>query len=94
MTLIAVLPGDGIGPEVTAEAMRVLKQVCGDRLSFEEGLVGGSAYKAKGHPLPPETLELAKRAERFFSALSVIRIAILSSALCARSRRSLVCARS
>jgi len=63
MTLIAVLPGDGIGPEVTAEAMRVLKQVCGDRLSFEEGFVGGSAYKAKGHPLPPETLELAKRAD-------------------------------
>ncbi len=63
MTLIAVLPGDGIGPEVTAEAMRVLRHVCGDRLAFEEGLVGGAAYKAKGHPLPPETLELTKRAD-------------------------------
>ena len=63
MTLIAVLPGDGIGPEVTREAVRVLKKVCGDRLSFEEALVGGSAYKATGHPLPPETLALAKRAD-------------------------------
>ena len=63
MTLIAVLPGDGIGPEVTAEAMRVLRHVCGERLSFEQGLVGGAAYKAKGHPLPPETLELTRRAD-------------------------------
>lgn len=63
MTLIAVLPGDGIGPEVTAEAMRVLRHVCGERLSFEQGLVGGAAYKAKGHPLPPETLKLARRAD-------------------------------
>jgi 3-isopropylmalate dehydrogenase len=63
MTLIAVLPGDGIGPEVTAQAVRVLRNVCGDRLSFEEALVGGAAYKAKGHPLPPETLDLAKRAD-------------------------------
>ena len=63
MTLIAVLPGDGIGPEVTREAVRILKTVCGDRLTFEEALVGGSAYKATGHPLPVETLALAKRAE-------------------------------
>jgi 3-isopropylmalate dehydrogenase len=61
--LIALLPGDGIGPEVTAEARRVLDAVCGDALSYEEGLVGGAAYKAKGHPLPPETLDLAKRAD-------------------------------
>ena len=63
MTLIAVLPGDGIGPEVTEQAVRVLKTVCGDRLTYETGLVGGAAYKAKGHPLPPETLDLAKRAD-------------------------------
>ena len=63
MTLIAVLPGDGIGPEVTREAVRVLKAVCGDRLTYEEGLVGGSAYKATGHPLPPATLDLARRAD-------------------------------
>lgn len=63
MTLIAVLPGDGIGPEVTAQAVRVLDKVCGDRLSYQEGLVGGAAYKAKGHPLPAETLDLVKRAD-------------------------------
>ncbi len=63
MTLIAVLPGDGIGSEVTRETIRVLERVCGDRLSYEEAPVGGAAYKAKGHPLPPETLDLARRAD-------------------------------
>jgi 3-isopropylmalate dehydrogenase len=61
--LIALLPGDGIGPEVIAEARAVLEIVCGDMLTFEEALVGGAAYKATGHPLPPETLDLAKRAD-------------------------------
>jgi 3-isopropylmalate dehydrogenase len=61
--LIATLPGDGIGPEVTAQAVRVLKAVCGDRLTFEEAPVGGAAYKSAGHPLPPGTLDLAKRAD-------------------------------
>lgn len=63
---IAVLPGDGIGPEVTAEAVKVLSAV-GQRFGldfvFESGLVGGAAYDAKGHPLPPETLELARSAD-------------------------------
>ena len=61
--LIALLPGDGIGPEVIAEARRVLDKVCGDRLSFEEAPVGGAAYKAEGHPLPARTLDLARRAD-------------------------------
>jgi 3-isopropylmalate dehydrogenase len=61
--LIALLPGDGIGPEVITQAKAVLEAVCGDRLTFEEAPVGGAAYKAKGHPLPPETLDLAKRAD-------------------------------
>ncbi|PTD17909.1 3-isopropylmalate dehydrogenase [Sphingomonas fennica] len=61
--LIALLPGDGIGPEVTEQAVRVLDAVTGDALSFERGLVGGAAYKAVGHPLPPETLDLARRAD-------------------------------
>ncbi|QNQ08049.1 3-isopropylmalate dehydrogenase [Sphingomonas alpina] len=60
--LIALLPGDGIGPEVVAEARRVLEALDLD-LSFEEALVGGAAYHATGHPLPPETLALAKRAD-------------------------------
>jgi len=44
--LIALLPGDGIGPEVIDEAVRVLKVAAGDRLSFEAAPVGGAAYKA------------------------------------------------
>ena len=61
MYKIAVLPGDGIGTEVTAQAVRVLKAV-GRRFNrgfdFTEGLVGGTAYDATGSPLPKETLEL------------------------------------
>ncbi|MBY0302745.1 MULTISPECIES: 3-isopropylmalate dehydrogenase [Sphingomonas] len=60
--LIAILPGDGIGPEVTAEARRVLEALALP-LSFEEAPVGGAAYRASGHPLPDETLALAKRAD-------------------------------
>lgn len=60
--LIALLPGDGIGPEVITETVRVLDRVT-DKLSFETALVGGAAYKAEGHPLPAATLDLAKRAE-------------------------------
>jgi len=60
--LVAILPGDGIGPEVTTEARRVL-DILDLGLSFEEGLVGGVAYHATGHPLPPETLDLARRAD-------------------------------
>ena len=63
---ILVLPGDGIGPEITAEAVNVL-EVCRDQfgldVSWEEGLVGGAGYDASGEPLPPETLEKAKAAD-------------------------------
>ncbi len=61
--LIALFPGDGIGPEIVAQAKRVLDALEIDGLTYEEGLVGGAAYKAVGHPLPPETLEIAKRAD-------------------------------
>jgi len=61
--LVAVLAGDGIGPEVTAQARRVLDALAIPGLAFEEGLVGGVAYKKQGHPLPPETLDLARRAD-------------------------------
>ncbi|PZU79943.1 MAG: 3-isopropylmalate dehydrogenase [Sphingomonas sp.] len=60
--LIAILPGDGIGPEVTAEARRVLEALALP-LAFEEAPVGGAAYRASGHPLPAETLDLARRAD-------------------------------
>ena len=61
--LIALLPGDGIGPEVLAEAKRVLNALALPGVRYEGAVVGGAAYKAKGHPLPPETLDLAKRAD-------------------------------
>jgi 3-isopropylmalate dehydrogenase len=61
--LIALLPGDGIGPEVIAEARRVLDALAIPGLAFETAVVGGAAYKAHGHPLPPATLDLAQRAD-------------------------------
>jgi len=59
---IAVLPGDGIGTEIVAEAVNVLKAL---DLTFEmeEALVGGAAYEAHGHPLPEATLKLAKESD-------------------------------
>jgi 3-isopropylmalate dehydrogenase len=59
---IAVLPGDGIGPEIVAEAVKVLKAL-GPTFQLEEAPVGGAAYDLSGHPLPPATLDLAKSAD-------------------------------
>ena len=55
---IAVLPGDGIGPEIVNEAVKVLK-VLDLPLQLDEAKVGGAAFDAHGHPLPAHTLELA-----------------------------------
>jgi 3-isopropylmalate dehydrogenase len=63
---IAVLPGDGIGQEVTAEAVRVLRAVArgsGARFEFEQALVGGGAIDAAGTPLPAKTLELCQKSQ-------------------------------
>lgn len=63
---IAVLPGDGIGPEIVSQAVRVLDRIAeryGVRFDYEQALVGGAAYDATGHPLPPETLDLCKRSD-------------------------------
>jgi len=60
--LIAIFPGDGIGPEVVREARRVLEAM-DLGLTFQEAPVGGAAYRAAGHPLPPETLDLARKAD-------------------------------
>ncbi|MEY2769939.1 MAG: 3-isopropylmalate dehydrogenase [Pseudomonadota bacterium] len=59
---IAVLPGDGIGTEIVAEAVKVLKAL-GLSFEMEQALVGGAAYDAHGHPLPEATLALAKAAD-------------------------------
>ncbi len=56
------MAGDGIGTEITAEAVKVLKAL-GLRMEMEEALVGGVAYDAHGHPLPEATLNLAKAAD-------------------------------
>ena len=63
---IAVLPGDGIGADVTAEALRVLGVVAkegGLGLEHEEGLIGGAAIDAKGTPLPDATLGICREAD-------------------------------
>jgi 3-isopropylmalate dehydrogenase len=59
---IAVLPGDGIGPEIIAQAKRVLRKL-ELSLEMEEAPVGGAGYEASGDPLPPATLKLAKQAD-------------------------------
>jgi 3-isopropylmalate dehydrogenase len=59
---IAILPGDGIGPEIVAEAVRVL-DVLELPFEMEHAPVGGAAYEASGHPLPDATLNLAKAAD-------------------------------
>lgn len=59
---IAVLAGDGIGTEIVAEAVKVLKAL-DLPLEMESALVGGVAYDAFGHPLPPATLALAKASD-------------------------------
>lgn len=63
---IAVLPGDGIGQEIVAEAVKViacLQQDYGLKVELEEALVGGAAYDDCGSPLPDSTLQLAKQAD-------------------------------
>ena len=59
---IAVLPGDGVGKEIVAQAVRVLRRL-DLPLEFEEAPVGGAGYEAAGDPLPAETLALARRAD-------------------------------
>ncbi len=66
MTTVVFFPGDGIGPEICAAARRVLETVqeqAGLPLTVVEGLVGGAALDAHDDPLPPESLELARRAD-------------------------------
>lgn len=60
---ILLLPGDGIGPEIVAEAVKVLdvlKANHGLDVEMHSGLVGGAAYDASGHPLPDETMQMAR----------------------------------
>ena len=63
---ITVLPGDGIGPEVIREAIKILKIIESKKnlkLNLTEAPVGGAGYEATGHPLPEETLKAASSAD-------------------------------
>lgn len=63
---IAVLAGDGIGPEITREAVAVLERLSAQGhfgLSLEAAEVGGAGYRASGHPLPDTTLKLAQQSQ-------------------------------
>ena len=63
---IAILAGDGIGPEVTREAVNILKAVAefgGHDFSFTEALIGGVAITAEGSPLPKQTIATALDAD-------------------------------
>jgi len=61
--LIAVLPGDGVGPEVVAEAVKVLRALRLKGLELEQAPVGGAAYDSVKDPIPAATLALAKKAD-------------------------------
>jgi 3-isopropylmalate dehydrogenase len=65
VSAIAVLPGDGIGPEIVAQALKVLRALSGAGLKVEtqEAPVGGAGYDASGDPLPDATLKLARAAD-------------------------------
>jgi 3-isopropylmalate dehydrogenase len=63
---IAVLPGDGIGPEIVAEALKVLNclnDAFGLKIETEQALIGGAAYDADGTPFPEATLKLSQQAD-------------------------------
>ena len=62
---IAVLPGDGIGPEIVAQAVKVLKALASDglKVELEEAPIGGAGYDAAGDPLPDATMKLAQDAD-------------------------------
>lgn len=63
---IVILPGDGIGPEIVAEGIKVLEKIrdsFGLDIEWETALMGGAAYDAKGDPLPEETLALCRDAD-------------------------------
>ena len=74
---IAVLPGDGIGPEIIAQALEVTKAVCnkfGHTLTYKTGLVGACAIDATGNPYPDETHELCMQSDAIlFGAVGDLR---------------------
>jgi 3-isopropylmalate dehydrogenase len=90
---IALLPGDGIGPEIVAEAVKVLKGL-DERFAFEEAPFGGAGYEASGRPLPEATLALAQQADAVIAGATGVWKYDSSSVHCAPSRAFSACARS
>jgi 3-isopropylmalate dehydrogenase len=81
---IAVLPGDGIGPEIMSEAVRVLEALRSDglKIEIESAPVGGAGYDAGGDPLPAATLQLARQADAvLFGAVGGPRYDVLERRL-------------
>ncbi len=69
MAKVAVLPGDGIGPEIVEASLPVIEAAAKAarlKLDFERALVGGAAYDATGHPLPPATLKLCDASDAIY----------------------------
>lgn len=95
---IAVLPGDGIGPEIIAQALEVTKAICNKfnhALNYKTGLVGACAIDATGNPYPDETHELCMRSDAvLFGAVGDLRFDNNPNARCAPNRACLQCARS
>ncbi|MEF3193784.1 MAG: 3-isopropylmalate dehydrogenase, partial [Halothiobacillaceae bacterium] len=63
---VLVLPGDGIGPEIVNEAVKVLDVLVGEfdlDIEMDEGLIGGAGYDAAGHPFPDATRKMALEAD-------------------------------
>lgn len=78
---IAVLPGDGIGPEIIAQAVKVLDAL-GETFQMQTAPVGGAAYALHGHPLPPATLKLAQDSDAIlFGAVGDFQYDTLERAL-------------
>ncbi len=90
---IAILAGDGVGPEITAEARNVLDALALPEVAYWEGDVGGAGYRRHGHPLPPDTLEMAKAADAMLFGAVGDPAATTSNATFGPSRRSSACAR-
>jgi 3-isopropylmalate dehydrogenase len=84
MMKIAVLAGDGIGPEITAQAVRVVEALAGHglKIELESALVGGAAFDAHGDPLPAQTLAVCESAQAIlFGAVGGPRYDALPRAL-------------
>jgi 3-isopropylmalate dehydrogenase len=84
---IAVLPGDGIGPEIVAQAVKVLEvlKAEGAKIEMETAPIGGAGYDAAGDPLPDATLKLAREADAVLLGAVGGRSTTRSTGRCARS---------